>query len=172
MTTITDRIEELRRNGAVIATLVDGISDEQARWRPAPEQWSIVEVVNHLADEEHEDFRLRLELTLSDPGAEWPPIDPERDVVARDYNAREIGASIESFVEQRRRSLEWLESLASGDADLDRAHEHPVLEPLRAGDLLAAWSAHDLLHLRQIVRLQLEYLREHARPYSTRYAGD
>lgn len=169
---INDRIAELRRSAAAIAALLDGVSAEQAHWRPENGGWTLVEVINHLADEEHEDFRLRLELTLSDPGAEWPPIDPERDVVARDYNAREIGASIESFVEQRRRSLEWLESLASGDADLDRAHEHPVLEPLRAGDLLAAWSAHDLLHLRQIVRLQLEYLREHARPYSTRYAGD
>ncbi len=70
--------ERLRANAAVIAALVAGVTDEQARWKPDPAQWSILEVMGHLADEEVEDFRTRLDLTLHRPEAEWPRIDPQR----------------------------------------------------------------------------------------------
>ena len=52
--------ERLRANADVIAAQVAGVSDEQARWKPDPAQWSILEVMSHLADEEIEDFRARL----------------------------------------------------------------------------------------------------------------
>jgi hypothetical protein len=37
-----------------IRGLVGDVSDEQARWKPGPDQWSVLEVVNHLYDEERE----------------------------------------------------------------------------------------------------------------------
>ena len=43
---------------------------------------------------------------------------------------------------------------------------------LTAGDLLASWAAHDLLHLRQLNELRYAYLIQVAAPYSVRYAGD
>jgi len=49
------------------------INAELAVWKPAPGKWSILEVVNHLYDEEREDFRQRLELVLKDPALAWPP---------------------------------------------------------------------------------------------------
>ena len=60
--------DRLAANADAFAALVDGVSDEQARWQPEPTQWSILEVVNHLADEEVEDFRRRMETTLLHPG--------------------------------------------------------------------------------------------------------
>jgi hypothetical protein len=166
---IRDRVEELRCHCGVIAALVDGVGIEQARWRPAPERWTIVEVINHLADEEHEDFRRRFALTITDPAAEWPPIDPQGAITERGYNDRELRASLDAFLEQRTRSLEWLDSLT--DVDLDCQHEHPVFPPLKAGDLLVSWVAHDLHHIRQIVQLKLEHLTAHAGAYSVEYAG-
>jgi hypothetical protein len=58
--------------------LTHGVPDEQARWRPDPESWSILEVVNHLYDEERLDFRVRLDRVLHHPGKPWSPIDPSR----------------------------------------------------------------------------------------------
>jgi len=46
--------------------LTKDINTELAIWKPAPDKWSILEVVNHLYDEEREDFRQRLELVLKD----------------------------------------------------------------------------------------------------------
>lgn len=165
---VPDCIEDLRRSGAALATLLDGISSVQAHWRPTPERWSLVEVINHLADEEHEDFRQRLQMTLTDPSAEWPPTDPQVNIVARDYNARDLCDSLGVFLEERKRSIEWLETLS--DVNLESVHEHPVFPPLTAGDLMVSWIAHDLHHIRQIVRIQLEYLELRAAPYSIGYA--
>jgi hypothetical protein len=162
-------IEQLRRGGEAIAALVGGIDEAQARWKPAADRWSILEVINHLADEEREDFRTRLEITLRDPSAEWPSLDPEGIVVTRRYNERALTESVLRFEEERLRTLTWLESLV--DPQLERSHAHARFGSLAAGDLLASWAAHDLLHIRQIARLELEYLVMRAAPFSTAYAG-
>ena len=52
------------------------------------------------------------------------------------------------------------------------AYPHPQAGPLRAGDLLAAWQAHDLLHVRQLTRLHYRFLEQQAEPFTLRYAGD
>ena len=58
-------VERLSTNCEVFPGLVKGISLEQARWKPAPDKWSILEVINHLYDEEKEDFRQRSILSWS-----------------------------------------------------------------------------------------------------------
>jgi hypothetical protein len=40
--------------------MLRGVTEAQARWKPAPEEWSILEVINYLCDEEREDFCLGL----------------------------------------------------------------------------------------------------------------
>ena len=38
--------------------------------------------------------------------------------------------------------------------------------------MLAAWVAHDLLHLRQLVELHYAWTAQQLQPYSVAYAGD
>jgi hypothetical protein len=151
----------LAANAVAFRGLVAGVSDEQARWKPEPSQWSILEVVNHLVDEETDDFRRRLELTLADPEQAWPPIDPPGWAVERRYNERKLEESIARFLDERERSCAWLRRLPE-DADMDRAHAHPSLGTMRAGDVLASWLAHDLIHVRQITRLHYRWLERAA----------
>ena len=73
----------LAANGGAVAALAAGIDADQSRWKPSADAWSVLEVINHLADEELEDFRQRLDLTLHQPQAPWPAIDPGADVLAR-----------------------------------------------------------------------------------------
>ncbi len=96
-------IRRLERDAAVITGLVNGIPDEQARWKPSADAWSMLEVINHLHDEEREDFRTRLDLILHQPGAAWPPTDPEGWVAERRYNARDPQESLEDFLQERTR---------------------------------------------------------------------
>jgi len=162
-------IQSLDRTGRNLAGFFTGLSAEEARWKPAPEKWSMLEVLNHLIDEERDDFRKRVDLTLRDPAAPWPPIDPEGWARDRNYNARDLSASVIAFGEERRASVEWL--LALREPAWNHEHRHPAIGVLRAGDLLASWAAHDLLHARQLVTVRLEHLRRHADPYSIRYAS-
>ena len=152
----------------VFAALVAGVDDTQARWKPDPAQWSILEVVNHLADEEVEDFRARLDATLHHPGS-WPPIDPQGWPASRGYNDRKLGQSLARFLEARASSLAWLDGLV--DPDWSLAYQHPSIGPISAGDLLTSWVAHDHIHIRQINRLHRDWLVASLSGHSPRYAG-
>lgn len=161
---------QLAATGAAIAALARDIGAEQARWKPAPADWSITEVLCHLYDEEREDFRLRLDLTLHQPEAPLPPIDPEGWVAQRAYNSRSLPEVAALFAAERERSLAWLAALQQ--PDWERVCNHPQLVGLRAGDLLAAWVGHDLLHIRQLNELRWRFLAQAAEPYRLDYAGD
>ena len=166
---VHDIIERLRANVDVFDALTRGVSEEQSRWKPATDQWSILEVVNHLADEEVEDFRHRLDLTLHRPGEHWPPIAPEEWARERQYNSRELGQSVERLMTRRARSLRWLEGLTQ--PDWSRLYEHPSAGPLPAGGVLTSWLAHDFIHVRQLNRLHREYLASELADYAPDYAG-
>lgn len=163
-------IQQLEAQAQALPGLAGGVSAEDARWRPAADQWSMLEVYCHLLDEEREDFRQRLDLILHHPGAPWPPIDPVGWVTERAYQERDLGATIAAWREERARSLAWLRSL--GTPDLGVAERHPAGFAIRAGDMLAAWVAHDMLHMRQLVELRYGLARRHAGPFSLEYAGD
>jgi uncharacterized damage-inducible protein DinB len=162
-------IGHLGVNCEVFKQLFHDISDDQARWQPGKDRWSILEVVNHLYDEEREDFRKRIGLVLSDPVRPWPPIDPEGWVVERGYNGRDFKASRHNFLTERDASLGWLNNLNS--ADWQAIHHHPRMGPMSAELLLANWLAHDLFHIRQIAQLHFAYLAERVKPISLLYSG-
>jgi hypothetical protein len=162
-------IEVLDQNADRIRALMAGIDDELARWKPSAEAWSILEVINHLYDEERHDFPERVDYALHRPGESWPKIDPQGWVTERRYNERDLAESVQNFLDRRQESLAWLRSLS--DPNWDTVYSAPFGE-IRAGDLFASWVAHDLLHMRQLVELHWAYTTMKLAPYSTQYAGD
>jgi hypothetical protein len=162
-------IDQLSTNRQVIAGLAKATSSEQARWKPSPDKWSILEVVNHLYDEEREDFRQRLALLLTNPEQTWPPINPQNWVTLRGYQERELDVSLNNFQSEREISLSWLSQLTA--PNWQNRYQHPNGGIITAGDLLASWLAHDYLHIRQLARLQWQYVGAIADPYKTTYAG-
>jgi hypothetical protein len=161
----------LEATAGAVRSLVTGIELEEARWKPAPDRWSILEVVNHLGDEEVEDFRTRLDILLHRPADAFPPVDPPGWVTAREYGSRDPGESLARFLAERERSLKWLEGLEIGLEDLDRAKVRPSGHSSTARELVGAWAAHDLLHVRQITKLRYDYLAHEVAPLSLEYAG-
>ncbi|RME82989.1 MAG: DinB family protein [Caldilineae bacterium] len=168
MLDLSQAIHSLEVNGRRLAALVSAATPEQARWKPDPTSWSLLEVVNHLYDEERSDFRVRLDIILHRPHQEWPAIDPVGWVEQRRYNERELGTSIQAFLAERERSLLWLRGLQR--PQWDAVYQAPWGK-IRAGDMLAAWVAHDLLHMRQCVELHWAYLTHRMTPYRPDYAG-
>jgi hypothetical protein len=159
----------LTDNARVIESLARHVSAEQARWKPAPDRWSILEVVNHLYDEERDDFRVRLDGILHRPEQPFSPLDPPRWAGERRYNERDLAESVERFLAERRQSLAWLRELQA--PNWENAHAHPS-GPIRAGDMLSSWVAHDLLHVRQLAKLHWLYLNAVVSPHKTAYAGE
>lgn len=165
-------LDEARSRLAVgveaIERFVAGIGDEEAAYRPKPDSWSVLDVLGHLLDEESADFRARLRATLHDPERPWPPLDPRADVAAARLGARSAQALVERFREERAVSLAWLATL--DHPDLDRAHGVEGRR-FRAGDLLAGWVAHDLVHLRQLTEVRLAWWTRRVAPFDVGYAG-
>ena len=160
---------QLAINRDRIAALARGIQEEQARWKPDPESWSILEVVNHLADEEEFDFSVRLKMILEKSEKPWPPIDPVEWVIEGQYNEQDLYESLTRYMTLRNANLDWLDSVKN--PDWDTVFEAPFGE-IKAGDMFVSWVTHDLMHLRQLVELQRLYLEERAKPFRLDYAGD
>src|SRR5688572_33365791 len=166
---LTDCIALMTDHAQALKQLASGVSLEQSRWKPEPDSWSILEVINHLADEERDDFRTRLKHILDQTPGLPPDIDPDGWVASRQYNQRDPDQSLAQFLQERETSLAWLRTLA--EPDLDAAYQSPFGR-LTAGDMLFSWVAHDILHLRQLVELRYAYLKQQAQPYNIRYAGE
>lgn len=148
---------------------VQGLGEKEIRWKPESGAWSVLEIVCHVADEEIEDFRPRVLGTLADPSKPWSPIDPEGVAVQRRYNDQDLAEQIDQFAQERCRSVELLRALTEPDWEL--TYEHSQFGPIRAGDVMVSWVAHDMLHLRQIAKRRFELASDAERGYNTAYAG-
>ncbi len=162
-------IDHLKHSAETIRSLTSGVSDEQARWKPDAESWSILEVINHLYDEEREDFRQRVQYFLDHPGEDFPPINPRGWVIERKYNQRDLEELIKNYLLEREKSLGWLMHLAG--VEWNTARTAPFGQ-IKAGDIFVAWAAHDLLHIRQLVELHWAWMVREAQPFDVGYAGD
>lgn len=162
-------IWELAQGAAVFGALITGVTQTEACIKPDPETWSILEVLCHLYDEEREDFRQRLDIILHRPTDPWPPIDPQGWVTARRYNECNLVETLNSFLAEREKSVLWLRSLSAPDWEAACA---TPFGSLKAGDMLASWVTHDILHTRQLVELRYGRVLQLASPFGVRYAGD
>lgn len=161
-------ISQLQSQSKAILSLAEGLSIEQARWKPQSQDWSVLEVLNHLADEERLDFRRHLNHILFTPDDSWPEIAPQAWVTEKKYNQRRLDQTLNDFKFERENSLSWLSGLNNPNWDV-------VIQlpwgKISAGDMLASWLAHDLLHIRQLVELRYQLTLAKSLPYKVAYAG-
>lgn len=161
-------IAQLIQNAKTIEQLVNNTDESQARWKPDDTSWSILEVVNHLYDEEREDFRARVDHVLHRPELPAPPFDPVSLVTERAYNQRDLTESLNNFLQEREQSIVWLRSLEQPNWQSTYVAEWGSIT---AGDILVSWGAHDLLHMRQLFELQYLYYAQQIAPHDIGYAG-
>ena len=164
-------IDQLNRGATAIAELAGDTIPEDAAWKPDADRWSVLEVVNHLTDVEVEDFRTDANLILFDPDKTWPNFDIFEWVTSRSYNDRELSVSIAAFQEERRQSICWLEALKEFDLNASHSGNGFSRKPMRFGDVLASWVAHDLFHVRQLALLKWDILNRNSSPFSPAYSG-
>ncbi|HEY7649649.1 MAG TPA: DinB family protein [Methylomirabilota bacterium] len=159
---------ELARLPVLLDALLAGLDDDQWRARPAPNEWSPVEIVCHLRDEEVEDFGARVRV-IAERGASFAPIDPERWAVERRYREAEPREALARLNERRAASLAFLEQISPDS--LTAAVEHPRAGRLSGLDLIVAWVAHDRLHLAQLAGTLARLWAERWAPLRSDYAG-
>jgi uncharacterized damage-inducible protein DinB len=165
----TELYQELVNSTEIIRALIANISQEEARIKPSAEDWSILEVICHLYDEEREDFREHLDFILHRQNEEWRQIDPQGWVISRKYNEQDFLEMQTKFFEERKKSLDWL--IDQSDADWDVTYTSKF-GSVPAGEMFASWIAHDNLHIRQLVELKRFQIEKITQSYGIGYAGD
>ncbi len=161
--------EELANSTEMIRALLSGLSQEEARVKPNAESWSMLEVTCHLYDEEREDFREHLDFILNRQNGEWHHINPQGWATERKYNEQDFRTMKEKFFDERKKSLEWFKELPN--TDWNKPFKSPS-GSMSAGEMFAAWVAHDNLHIRQLVELRRYRIENITKPYGIEYAGD
>jgi len=130
--------------------LIEGVPIATLRERPGPEEWSVSDVVAHLADAEIVGaFRLRL--ILGSPGTPILAYDQDKWAVSGHYDQRETRESIELFRVLRERNLALLRSLTPEQWKHFGVHSERGQESVE--HMVRMFAGHDLNHLRQIERI-------------------
>jgi hypothetical protein len=159
---------ELARLPAVLDALLAGLDASTWRGRPAPAEWSPIEIVCHLRDEEAEDFGARVRVVL-EGGARFAPIDPTRWAEERGYRTADPAEALAALRARRAANLALLER--AEPARLAAPVPHAALGQLTGLDLVAAWVTHDRLHLAQLAATLARTWADRWAPLRGDYAG-
>lgn len=154
----TKIIQELLRNRDIFKGLLTGLTEEEYLWKSNFDKWCLLEIICHLYDEEREDFRVRLRHVLETPTEPLRTIDPAGWVKERNYINKNYTEIMDKFLEERQQSVKWLKSLTN--PKWDNAYNHPKFGQMTAKMFLSNWLVHDYLHIRQILKLKFDYLKQ------------
>ena len=130
--------------------LIKGKSTAKLRKRPAPDKWSVVEILAHLADAEIV-VSWRMRSILGAPGTPIQAYDQDSWVVAGHYHKRNPHESLEQFRLFREANLALLKTLTPDQWKHHGIHAERGEESIeRIVQLIAG---HDINHLEQVERI-------------------
>ena len=142
-------LELLEATPAILRGLMSEISDDDARWKPAEDRFSIAEVLSHLSHSEGHCYRSRLDRFLAEDLPEFEPDDAQ--MYLEIYKNADPEEEFAHFEEQRETNIELLRGL-SADAGSRKAMHREAGE-ITLAQMLHEWTLHDLGHVRQVAEL-------------------
>jgi hypothetical protein len=131
---------------------VAGLVPRQMKTRPAPDKWSIQEILAHLDDVEELGMRARVAAMIEQEEPTLLPFDQEKRAVEQKYDRKDPQRSLDRWARQRKATVKWLRTLKP--AQLKRKGHHQVVGEITAGEMIHEWAFHDLGHLKQILEVK------------------
>jgi len=133
-----------------LARLIKGIPAGKLRKRPAPDTWSVSEILAHLADAEIAgSFRMRL--ILGAPGTPVAAFDQDAWVISGHYAKRDPRKSLEQFRVLRETNLALLKSLTPDQWKHFGIHAERGQESIE--HIVRMFAGHDMNHLQQVEKI-------------------
>jgi predicted ester cyclase len=146
-----DPNDVLRRTPTVLPPAIDGLTAEQLRQPERPGKWSIVQVLQHLADSDVV-WAWRMRLILAQDRPNLTGYDQDLWAERLDYASADPYEAVELFTVLRRANVKLLDRVRP--ADLRRVGIHVERGEESLDHLRRLYAGHDLLHLRQIDRIR------------------
>jgi hypothetical protein len=130
--------------------LIKGVPAGKLRKRPAPDKWSVSEILAHLADAEIVGgFRMRL--ILGAPGTPVAAFDQDSWVTSGHYEKRDPRKSLALFRTIREANLALLKSLKPEQWKHYGMHAERGQETME--HIVRMFAGHDINHLQQVERI-------------------
>jgi len=150
---VTDKrlpcLDLLEATPNIVRQLTSELTDDDARWKPAPHRFSIAEVLAHLSHSESHCYRMRLDRFLSETRPTFEPDDAQMYLdLYRDADAKD---ALVRFERQREMNIEYLRDLPSEAGR--RVAVHQEAGEITLNQMLHEWALHDLGHIRQIAEI-------------------
>ena len=130
--------------------LIKGVPASRLRKRPAPEKWSVGEILAHLADSEIV-VGWRLRQILGAPGTPIQAYDQDSWAAAGHYGKRDPRKSAELFRVVREANLALLKSLAPDQWKHHGMHAERGEETIER--IVQMMAGHDINHMKQVERI-------------------
>jgi hypothetical protein len=133
-----------------LASLIKGVAPAKLRKRPAPDKWSVAEIVAHLADTEIV-CSWRIRAILGAPGSPISAFNQDSWVTACHYDKRDSRKDVEQFRVLREANLALMKSLTPEQWKHFGIHSERGEETIE--HIAKMFAGHDLNHIQQIERI-------------------
>ena len=130
---------------------VSRLSGEALRSPEADNKWSVLQVVQHLADSELV-YGYRMRLIVAEDAPDIPGYDQNAWAANLRYNSAEMTEALADLTAMRTMNLRWLRGLA--DDELDRTGMHSERGEESVRHIVKLLATHDMVHLSQIERIK------------------
>src|SRR4051812_4769344 len=113
-------LELLEATPAILRGMMAEISEEDARWKPAEDRFSIADVISHLSHSEGHCYRARVDRFLAEERPEFEADDAQMHLeVYKDADPEE---DFGHFEDQRETNIELLRGLTAADGKRKALH--------------------------------------------------
>ncbi len=132
---------------------------KEMKTRPAPNKWSVQEVLAHLEDVEENAMRSRVQAILERDTPTLGVFDQEARVAEMRYDRKGPRQTLAAFTRKRQSNLKWLRKIRP--EQLKRKGIHEQVGEISVEEFLNEWAFHDLGHLKQILEIKRYALYPH-----------
>lgn len=146
-----DPLDVFESSSAALRDAVQDLTDVQLRTPEKPGKWSVIEVLQHLADAELV-LGVRYRKVLAQPGDPIPSIEQDLWAEKLRYAEANLEDALAQFEHTRKVNLAVLRRASGDDWQLHGMHEQRGRETLEY--MVRLYAAHDLYHLHQIDRIR------------------
>ena len=159
---------QLEATPDILRLLMESVAEKDALWKPAPDRFSIAEVLEHLSHTEGHCFRARVERMAEHDDPELELYDLDALAAGGKFASQDPEESFAHFEEQRETNLEYLRGLPASAAM--RTGRHPEFGAITVAHMMNEWAFHDLGHIRQIAEIiRARKYYPHIGPFQTQY---
>lgn len=167
----TQLVQYLKDSQKEFLAAVSNLTDEQWKWKPAPERWSVGECAEHIMLSEGLLFSKAQEAIKNPPSSDWETTTGPKTAILLQVMAPRLGKAkapedivpsgtmpraeiMAKFAEARAQTLKFAEDTQIALKEHVAPHPFPIFNPLNAYQWILYIPLHNMRHDKQIAEVK------------------